>query len=78
MAAHASILAWRIPRTEEPGDYSPLGREALDTTEQLTPSHMFNFSKYPFRSEIGWLISENTMYEHNNKMQISSHIFKYI
>ena len=23
MATHSSILAWRIPRTEEPGGYSP-------------------------------------------------------
>jgi len=26
MAAHSSILAWRIPWTEEPGGYSPWGR----------------------------------------------------
>ena len=25
MATHSSILAWRIPWTEEPGDYSPWG-----------------------------------------------------
>ena len=32
MATHSSILAWRIPWTEEPG-----GLESkLDTTEQLT------------------------------------------
>ena len=34
MAAHSSILAWRIPRTEKPGGlYSPWGRKELDTTE---------------------------------------------
>ena len=34
MAAHSSILAWRIPWTEEPGGlYSPWGRKELDTTE---------------------------------------------
>ena len=27
MAAHSSILAWRIPWTEEPGDYSPRGHK---------------------------------------------------
>ena len=27
------ILAWRIPWTEEPGDYGPLGHKELDTTE---------------------------------------------
>ena len=28
MAAHSSILAWRIPWTEEPGSYSPQSRRA--------------------------------------------------
>ena len=34
MATHSSILAWRIPWTEEPGKaYSPQGPTELDTTE---------------------------------------------
>ena len=33
MATPSSILAWRIPRTEEPG--SPWGHKELDITEQL-------------------------------------------
>ena len=33
MAAHSSILAWRIPWTEEPGGYSPWGCKKSDTTE---------------------------------------------
>ena len=34
MATHFSILAWKIPRTEEPGRlYSPWGRKESDTTE---------------------------------------------
>ena len=36
MATHPSILAWRIPWTEEPGGYSPWGRKESDTTERLT------------------------------------------
>ena len=33
MATHSSILAWRIPWTEEPGGlYSPWGRKESDTT----------------------------------------------
>ena len=34
MATHSSILAWRIPWTEEPGSYSPWGCKELDMTEQ--------------------------------------------
>ena len=37
MAIHSSILAWRIPWTEEPVGYSTWGCKELDT-EQLTLS----------------------------------------
>ena len=33
MATYSSILAWRIPRTEEPGRLQSI---RLDTSEQLT------------------------------------------
>ena len=33
MATHSSILAWEVPRTEEPGGLHPWGRTELDTTE---------------------------------------------
>ena len=33
VAAHSSILAWRIPWTEKPGGYSPWGCKKSDTTE---------------------------------------------
>jgi len=36
MATLSSILAWRIPWTEEPGLYSPWGCKELDMTELLT------------------------------------------
>ena len=36
MAAHSSILAWRIPWTEEPCRYRPWGQRELDTTERHT------------------------------------------
>ena len=39
MATHSSILAWRIPWTEEPGGYSPWSLKESDTTEQLTHTH---------------------------------------
>ena len=41
MATHSSILAWKIPRTEEPGvGYSPWGHKESDTTEcEYTHTH---------------------------------------
>ena len=35
MVIHSSILAWRIPWTEEPGGLKSRGRKELDKTEQL-------------------------------------------
>ena len=34
MATHSSILAWRIPRTEEPGGCSPWGPKGSDRTDK--------------------------------------------
>ena len=33
MATRSSILAWRIPGTEEPGGLQSMGSQRLDTTE---------------------------------------------
>ena len=33
MATHSTILAWRIPWTEEPGGLQSMGRKESDTTE---------------------------------------------
>ena len=33
MAAHSSILAWRIPWTEEPGELQYIGLQESDTIE---------------------------------------------
>ena len=38
MSTHPSILAWRIPWTEELAGYSPWGPKELDTTEQFSLS----------------------------------------
>ena len=40
MATHSSILAWRIPWTEEPD--SPWGHKESDMTERRTLSHSYN------------------------------------
>ena len=35
MATHSSILAWRIPWTEEPDGLQSIGSQESDTTELL-------------------------------------------
>ena len=41
-AAHPSIIPWRIPWAEEPGDYSPWGHKGLDTTNTHTDLDTFH------------------------------------
>ena len=40
MATHSSILAWRIPWTEEPDGLQSMGSKELDTTEATKHTHM--------------------------------------
>ena len=52
MATHSSILAWKIPWTEEPGRlYSPWDCKELDKTERLTEKAMATHS-----STLAWKI----------------------
>ena len=39
MTAHSSIIAWRIPWTEEPGGLQSLGLQESDRTERLKHTH---------------------------------------
>ena len=39
MATHSSVLAWRIPRTEEPGGLQSMGLKESDTTEATEHAH---------------------------------------
>ena len=39
MVTHSSILAWRIPWTEEPAGLQSMGSQELDTTQQLNHHH---------------------------------------
>ena len=39
MAIHSSILAWKIPWTEEPGGLQSMGCKESDTTEQLNTEY---------------------------------------
>ena len=37
MATHSSILAWRTPWTEDPGELQPMGLQELDMTATKQP-----------------------------------------
>ena len=46
MATHSSILAWRIPWTEEPGRLQSMGCKESDTTE-YSIVYIFSHFFYP-------------------------------
>ena len=59
MATHSSILAWRIPWTEEPGGlYSPRGLKESATTMQLTNKlrtvQVLKWWEVPINMKLGW------------------------
>ena len=64
VAPNSNILPWRIPRTEEPGDYSPGSHQESDMTFLICEvSDLFTkLSIYSLMLGVGWLLlgSENT------------------
>ena len=55
MASH-SVLAWRVPWTEEPGRLQSMGLHRVDTTEHAHTQdiQIFNFSG-SYQSSLQWL-----------------------
>ena len=41
MATHSSILAWRIPWTEEPGGLQSMGSQSQTQLKQLSTAHTY-------------------------------------
>ena len=39
MATYSTVLAWRIPGTEEPGGLQYIGSQKVDTTEESQHAH---------------------------------------
>ena len=55
MAPPSSVLAWRIPWTEESGGYSPRGHQELDATERPSQwRHTKSFYGCLFSSNSAW------------------------
>ena len=44
MATHPSILAWRVPWTEEPGGPQFIGHKELDTTEVTEHTRIYVYT----------------------------------
>ena len=44
MATHSSILAWRIPWTEEPGGPQSMGSQRVTQLKRLNKLHVFQYA----------------------------------
>ena len=49
MATHSSILAWKIPWTEEPGELQSMGSQESGTTGQLNHQNRHGNAAMPSR-----------------------------
>ena len=59
MAPHSSILAWRIPWTEEPGGLQSEGFEESDTTEATEYTHAHTHIQQGNYTMISWVYPRN-------------------
>ena len=69
MATHSSILAWRIPWTEEPGWLQSMGSQESDTTQRLNHHHHV-YKQKSSRLQLGsiqWIIFNSTKNEGQRK-----------
>ena len=55
MATHSSILAWRIPWTEDPGGLQSIGPKESDTTEVTQHSHARIHARTHTHTHTHWL-----------------------
>ena len=69
MAIHSSILAWKIPWTEEPGRLQSMGHIESDTTECMRTDDRFIFVNCT-AAQI--FLSYEIIYQHKNDKQLSS------
>ena len=52
MATHSSVLAWRLPRTEEPGEIQSVSCKRLDMIEEIWSAHMHTQLNYNSRARV--------------------------
>ena len=71
MATHSSILAWKIPWTEEPGGYSPWGHKEWDTTEPLHFHYLDNPEEKS--KECYWCFQQSQFAQIQTNIKISNY-----
>ena len=76
MATHSSIVAWRIPWTEEPGRLQSMGLQSQTQLNQLSTSTMVVFITHTFLLHILLLVLATKLYNlEASILHFSSSIF---
>ena len=70
MATHSSILAWKIPWTEEPGKLQSIQLQKLDLTEQMNIFISTSILQYIF---IGYIILVNNYFDYCFSQHVKGH-----
>ena len=70
MATHSSILAWRIPWTEEPGGLQSMGLQQQDMTE-VTWNSTANNATMNIKGDISFQISVFLFFGYNSRSGIA-------
>ena len=52
MATHSSVLAWRLPRTEEPGELQSVSCKQLDMIEEIWRACKYTQLNYNSRARV--------------------------
>ena len=61
MATYSSILAWKIPWTENPGGLQSMGHKESDTTEQISVSACVRAHTHSLSSIVGLWVYDNSL-----------------
>ena len=67
MATHSSVLAWRIPWTEDPGGLQPMGSKESDMTKWLSTHTMISLKVHQDWDKYmcWWLLEPKGLWSHN-------------
>ena len=68
MAIHPSLLAWKIPWTEKPGELLSRGCKESDTTEHNSFNHMY--------LQVSFLLTP--IYQFNGHVYMYNDLYNYI
>ena len=77
MATHSSILAWKIPWTEDPGRLQSMGCQRVEH-DWATSLHFTSYSTYPGGTHVWCILITDLTIEKKNNIKVSVKKFRLI